>query len=72
MTIHDALKYELHSSWWAKQCGWEWLRDLGAAYLTRKTNRKWARYQTSIEARREVEELRAEMAKRRADLVSQQ
>lgn len=72
MTIIEALDYEIAASWWARRLypmRRGVLTTIVANYFTRKTKLKFSRYQASLEARREMEELRAEMAKRRADLV---
>jgi hypothetical protein len=42
--IDFLLDYELLGSWWHDLIPTQWLRDIMAAYITRKVHRKWARY----------------------------
>jgi hypothetical protein len=38
------LDYELLGSWWHELIPTQWLRDIMAAYVTRKVHKKWGRY----------------------------
>jgi hypothetical protein len=51
LTKEEILTYEVHSSCWAGWLNIEWMQNLSARYFAWKTNRKWARYLVSMEAR---------------------
>lgn len=66
MKQSDALDYEIRSSWWASKLDWTNAQCWAGRYYAWKVNRKWARYQQNIESTNEMQELRNEMAARRA------
>jgi len=48
----DLLDYEVFSSWWACLLSWDWAQGLAAKYFAWKVNRKYRRYEKSLEYRK--------------------
>jgi len=44
ITLKQALEYEISASWWATLIPFNFLQDITARYITRKTMRRYARY----------------------------
>ena len=49
ISIHEAVHYEIRASWWAQYMWAHWMQVLSGKYFAWKANRKYIRYNDSIE-----------------------
>jgi len=49
ITLHQAVHYELMTSWWAPWISHPWWQERAADYYVWKTRRKHRRYQQMVE-----------------------
>ena len=54
ITMYDILQYEVHSHWLASWISNSFLQDLTGKYFAWKVARKYKRYISSIETRKQI------------------